>query len=82
MGVITGDEKAGEKMGATDFNIFRGLVVNDFTFRGVDASDGATFEHTPCGYVVRIGPDAPILMIAEEVQEHRCDVERGLNTTA
>jgi hypothetical protein len=63
-------------MSEQEFNIFRGLVVNDFTFRGVDASDGATFEHT-CGYVVRLGPDVPISTIAEEVQEHRCEHEQG-----
>lgn len=58
------------------FNIFRGLVVNGFSFRGVDASDGAVFEHT-CGYVVRIGSGAPVSTIAEEVQEHKCEVEQG-----
>ena len=53
------------------FDAFKGLVVNGFTFRGVDKSDGATFEHQ-CGYVVRIGPDAKISVIAEEVRGHDC----------
>jgi len=55
------------------FDIFRGLVRNGFTFRGVDAHGGATFEHA-CGYTVRIGPDAKISLIAEEVRTstHNC----------
>jgi hypothetical protein len=58
--------------GLNDFNIFKGLISNGFAFRGVDDSDGATFEHT-CGYVVRFGPDAPVSVIAEEVKTHSCE---------
>ncbi len=68
-------------MAEKESNIFKGLIANGFVFRGVDAGAGATFEHA-CGYVVRIGPNAPVLTIAEEVQEHRCEAEGGEVTTA
>lgn len=57
---------------AEPFDIFRGLVTNGFTFRGVDQLGGATFEHT-CGAVTRIGPGAHVSLIALTIGEHKCE---------
>ncbi len=66
-----------EENGVAPFDVFKGLLVGGFAFRGVDTSDGATFEHE-CGYVVRLGPGAKASVIAEEVRTHKCeDFENG-----
>ncbi len=64
-------------MTKTEFSPFRGLIVNDFIFRGVDAHGGITFEHT-CGYVVRFGSGATISSVTDEVRNHKCEVEHKI----
>jgi len=59
-------------MATSEFDIFRGLVVNDFCFRGVDEDNGVTFEHS-CGFTVRIGPNACISRIADMIKKHDCE---------
>lgn len=57
------------------FDIYEGLIGRDFEFKGCDRSQGATFEHKPCGYVIRIGPRAPISDIARVIAGHDCERE-------
>jgi hypothetical protein len=54
------------------FDIYKGMAGRDFNFKGTDSGKGATFEHGPCGFVVRLGPGMTIGNIADMITEHDC----------
>lgn len=56
----------------SEFSIFKGLVKNDWEFRGVDNKLGITFQHS-CGHVIRYGPGAKMSMLSKDIRSHECD---------
>lgn len=61
------------------FDVFRGLTTDGFQFRGLDKHDGATFEHEPCGMIVRLGPGAQMRQLRHAISEHNCEEYRKDN---
>lgn len=55
------------------FDIYKGLIVNGFKFRGLSPTDYGFYLEHECGYVIRFGQGCFISEIAATVLNHNCE---------